>query len=67
MVRGGRSRNVRVGRLRGACNALTASRRFFRRRDFRFGQYRLQFDTFRRYRASRPQKVVFPLTVRRGA
>lgn len=62
VVRGGRSRNVRVGRLKGACKAVTARRRFFRR-NFRTGQYRLQFDTFRRYRRTRVQKVVLPLRV----
>lgn len=62
VVRGGRSRNVRVGRLKGACKAVSARRRFFRA-NFRTGTYRLQFDTFRRYRSSRIQKVVFPLRV----
>ena len=66
VVRNRRSRNVRVGRLKGACNAVTARRRFLRR-NFRTGRYRLQFDAFRRYQRSRAQKVVFPLRVVRNS
>ena len=62
VARNGRARNVRVGRLKGACRGVSAKRRVFRR-NFRTGTYRLQFDTFRRYKSSRIQKVVFPLRV----
>lgn len=44
----GRSRNLRIGRLKGACRTISARRRLFRRA--RIGVYKVQFDTFRRYR-----------------
>lgn len=62
VVRGGKSRDVQVGRLKGTCRGVTAKRRFFRR-NYSTGQYLLQFDTFRRFRRSRVQKVTFPLRV----
>ena len=48
VVRGGYRRNVRVGRLRGACRKLSARSRIFRR-GTRPGTYTVQFDTRRRY------------------
>ena len=59
--RGGRGRNVRIGRLRGACKSLNVRRRLFRRA--RPGTYRVQFDVARRYRRMRRQRVVFGVTV----
>jgi len=47
----GRSRNLRIGRLKGACHTISARRRIFRRS--RVGVYKVQFDTFRRYRRMR--------------
>lgn len=64
VVRGGRSRNVRIGALKGPCRSLSARKRIFND-DFRVGQYRVQFDTARRYRASRLQKFLFRFTVTR--
>jgi hypothetical protein len=45
-------RTVRIGRVRGACRTTTATRRLFPR-GVAPGRYRVQFDTFRRYRAKR--------------
>jgi hypothetical protein len=64
--RGGRARNTRIGRVRGACKTLKAKRRLFFR-DTAPGRYRVQFDTFRRYRARRTVKAVFVVTVFRTA
>jgi hypothetical protein len=62
-VRNRRSKNLSIGRLRGDCK--TASRRKRVLRGARPGTYRLQFDTFRRYRADRRQRVVFRVRVTR--
>jgi hypothetical protein len=48
VVRGRYRRNVRLGRLKGACHTLSVRRRIFRR-GTRIGRYRVQFDTRRRY------------------
>ena len=48
IVRGRYRRNVGIGRLRGACRALSVRRRIFRR-GTRPGAYTVQFDTRRRY------------------
>ena len=64
--RAGRARNTRIGRLTGPCKVLRAKRRLFFR-DTAPGRYRVQFDTFRRYRASRIEKAVFVVTVFRTA
>jgi hypothetical protein len=64
--RAGRARNTRIGRLTGPCKVLKAKRRLFFR-DTAPGRYRVQFDTFRRYRASRRVKTVFVVTVFRTA
>jgi hypothetical protein len=60
--RAGRARNMRIGRVSGSCRVLTARRRLFSR-DARPGRYRVQFDTFRRYRARRTVKAVFVVTI----
>ncbi|MGH2763444.1 MAG: hypothetical protein ACRDL4_02430 [Thermoleophilaceae bacterium] len=55
MGRGPRARpvrTVRIGRVRGACRKVRARRRLLRART-RPGRYRVQFDTFRRYRRNR--------------
>jgi hypothetical protein len=59
------TRNVKIGRLRGACHTLQTRRRLLSR-NARFGRHRIQFDTFRRYRADRPVKDTYRLTVVRG-
>jgi hypothetical protein len=47
-----RARTVRIGPVEGACRKVTARKRLFRR-SVAPGRYRVQFDTFRRYRAAR--------------
>ena len=46
------ARTVRIGRVRGACRRVEARRRLFRRNPAP-GRYRVQFDTFRRYKPNR--------------
>jgi hypothetical protein len=60
--RPGKPRNMRIGRVSGPCRVLTAQRRLFSR-DAAPGRYRVQFDTFRRYRAGRTVNAVFMVTV----
>jgi hypothetical protein len=51
-ARASAARTVRIGRARGACKKVAAKRRLFRP-GAAPGRYRVQFDTFRRYRANR--------------
>jgi hypothetical protein len=60
VVRGRYRRNVRIGRLKGACRKLSVSKRIFRRRTSA-GTYLVQFDTRRRY--SRRTAVSYRFTV----
>jgi hypothetical protein len=55
-------RNVRVGRLKGACRTTSKRVRLFNRRA-RAGVYRVQFDTFKRFRSRRVQRLNFRLTI----
>jgi hypothetical protein len=62
-IKRGRSvRNVKVGRLRGACRKIRTRRRLLPR-GAATGLYTLQFDTSRRYRARRPVSYGFRLSV----
>ena len=47
-----RTRTVRIGRVRGPCWTANKRRRLFRR-GTAAGRYRVQFDTFRRYKPNR--------------
>jgi hypothetical protein len=47
-----RVRSVRIGAIEGACRKVRARKRLFRRSTAP-GRYRVQFDTFRRYRPER--------------
>jgi hypothetical protein len=47
-----RTRTVRIGRVRGPCWKVRARKRLFRR-STAGGRYRVQFDTFRRYKPRR--------------
>jgi hypothetical protein len=47
-----RTRTVRIGRVKGACWKVKARKRLFRR-STAAGRYRVQFDTFRRYKPRR--------------
>jgi hypothetical protein len=58
-------RHVKIGRLTGACHNLRARMRLLRP-NARFGRHRIQFDTFRRYRAKRPVKATYTIRVVRG-
>jgi hypothetical protein len=58
-------RHLKIGRLRGACHDLTTRRRLLPK-NARFGRHRIQFDTFRRYRADRPVKTTYSIRVVRG-
>jgi hypothetical protein len=64
--RPGRARNMRIGAVKGSCKKVTARKRLFFR-DTAPGHYRVQFDTFRRYKASRTVKTNFTVTVFRRA
>lgn len=61
--RGGkRSRNLRIGRVRGPCGKVATKRRIFPA-DAAPGRYRVQFDGFRRYRRSREVQAPFKVTI----
>jgi hypothetical protein len=64
--RHGKARNMRIGKVQGACRKATARKRLFTKKTAA-GRYRVQFDTFRRYRASRTVKSNFSVTVFRRA
>jgi hypothetical protein len=64
--RPGRPRNMRIGRIKGACRTVQARRRLFTRATPP-GRYRVQFDTFRRYRPNRTVEAEFIITVFRTA
>jgi hypothetical protein len=62
----GKSRNLRVGRIKGPCKRVRAKRRFFSA-DAPSGRYRIQFDAFRRYRKDRPVKSIYNMRISRTA
>ena len=62
--RRGYKRDIRVGRLRGACRTSSRRVRLFGR-NARPGRYRVQFDTFKRLKRKRTQRVIFRVTIRR--
>jgi hypothetical protein len=64
VTRNGKTRNLRVGRLTGACKRITRKRRLLPR-NAGVGVYVVQFDAFRKYRQRRAQSVGFTITVRR--
>ena len=64
--RPGRARNMRIGSIRGSCKTVRARKRLFFQ-DTSPGHYRIQFDTFRRYKAKRTVKTNFTVTVYRRA
>jgi hypothetical protein len=64
--RAGRVRNMRIGSIKGSCKKVTARRRLFFK-DTSPGHYRVQFDTFRRYKAKRTVETNFTVTVYRRA
>ena len=58
-------RLLKIGRLTGACHNLVARRRLLSR-NAPFGRHRIQFDTFRRYKATRKVKATYTIRVVRG-
>jgi hypothetical protein len=61
--KGGRkARTMRLGRLKGACRTIRVKRRLFPPSPA-FGEYRVQFDTFRRYRPSRAVKAGYDVNI----
>lgn len=63
--RGGRRvKDVRIGRLKGACRKLSVKRRLFSG-SADPGRYPIFFDTYRRYRKDRRQQLRGTFTVRR--
>jgi hypothetical protein len=58
-------RNVKVGRLRGACHNLRTRMRLLTQ-NARLGRHRIQFDTFRRYKRDRPVRATYTIRVVRG-
>ena len=65
VVRGETRRRVEIGRLTGACRTLERVRRLFGAQA-KAGFYRVQFDTFRTYKASRAQRVGFEVRIKRS-
>ena len=61
----GSGRNVKIGRLTGACHDLKTRKRLLSQ-NAALGVHTIQFDTFRRYRSSRQVKDSYTVTVTRG-
>lgn len=64
VVRGKKQRTFRVGRLEGPCETADGRRRLFGKNATR-GTYRVQFDTSKKYKPSRLQRIRFNVTIRR--
>jgi hypothetical protein len=64
--RPGPARNLRIGRIKGPCKQVQARRRLFSHGTAP-GKYRIQFDTFRRFKAKRKIETDFVVTVFRKA
>jgi hypothetical protein len=62
----GRARNLRIGRVRGSCKQVEARKRLFSKGTAP-GKYRVQFDTFRRFKSKREIETEFIVTVFRTA
>ena len=62
--RKGFKRDLRVGKLKGACRTSSKRVRLFGR-GARPGRYRVQFDTYKRFKRTRAQRVTFRVTIRR--
>jgi hypothetical protein len=62
----GRARNLRIGRVKGDCKQVEARKRLFSKSTAP-GKYRVQFDTFRRFKPKRAIETEFIVTVFRTA
>lgn len=60
--RGKKKRNVKVGKLKGACGTLSVKKRLFSP-SAQFGVYRVQFDARRKYSQQTVPQVFFFVTV----
>jgi hypothetical protein len=60
--RTGRYKNLRIGRLKGACGTIKTKKRLFKRSS-PTGVYRVIFDTARRYSANTPQQAGYLFTI----
>ena len=58
-------RNLRIGRLKGRCGKLLARKKLFSKRA-PLGDYTIQFDTYRRYKADRPVRFLYAAPVTPG-
>jgi hypothetical protein len=58
----GKTRNLKIGRLKGACGALGTHRRLLPR-SAGLGVHKIQFDTSRRYQRSNPVRDRYEITV----
>jgi hypothetical protein len=63
--RGTSKRNIKLGRLTGACGTLKTRKRLLPR-NAAIGVHRIQFDTFRRYDKNRPVRDRYTMSVSRG-
>ena len=61
----GSTRNVKIGRLTGACHGLKTRKRLLSQ-NAALGVHTIQFDTFRRYRAKRAVKDLYTVSVTGG-
>jgi hypothetical protein len=59
------ARNLTIGRVKGRCKQVEARKRLFRP-GAAPGRYRIQFDTFRRYRPNRTVETEYDVTVFRS-
>jgi hypothetical protein len=60
--RAGRTRNLRIGALRGPCRTLDVTRRLFRP-GVRAGSYTLHFDTSRRYYPAAGARITYAVRI----
>jgi hypothetical protein len=65
VTRGTSRRNLKIGRLQGACGGLKTRKRLLPR-DAALGVHTIQFDTFRRYDKNRPVRDLYTISVTRG-
>jgi hypothetical protein len=65
-ARAAAARTLRIGRVRGACKKVRAKRHLFSA-NVAAGTYRVQFDTYRRYKRSRGIKSTFRVSIVRAS
>ena len=61
-VRGPRKRNVKIGKVKGACGKLRKRKRIFKA-GYPVGVYTVQFDQKKKYRAASEPRVTFSVTI----